>query len=347
MKTIFIMGGATLLLAACTTVTVPVPVTLGPFLPNLLPQSPPIVTHTTYSPAAVPVLPDPAARTATPAVLTPPVLSPTVNGQTPTAIPGVAAPAPIAIPLPANNTQNLSWVAERIYQNEMGGDERKLISWNNQDNFVALGLGNMVWYPANKRGRYAETFPVYLKFVESQRVPLPGWLANRPSNGGPWQDRAAFERASNDQQMTELRNFLKKTLHLQAAFMAGRLQQYLPIMVQQLPPLERQRVISNLQSVQKSPGGWYPLLDYTNFQGDGANPKDRYQGKGWGLLQVLQAMESVQPGPAALAEFMRAADDTLVQRIANSPSERREARLLTPWQNRVRTYLAGGTTAQR
>ncbi|MEZ5450647.1 MAG: hypothetical protein R3E89_17320 [Thiolinea sp.] len=104
--------------------------------------------------------------------------------------------------------------------------------------------------------------------------------------------------------MTELRNFLKQTLPLQAALMAGRLQQFLPTMVQQLPAAERQRVPQNFQTVQNSPGGWYPLLDYTNFQAT-APTRMTVTVDSRGLLQVLQAMEHVPPGPAALAEFMR------------------------------------------
>ncbi|MEZ5450646.1 MAG: hypothetical protein R3E89_17315 [Thiolinea sp.] len=138
MKKILVPGGLVALLAACTTVSVPVPVTLGPFLPNLLPQSPPMVVPTSYTvtPEAAPVpLPDPAVI---------PAVAPNPSGnQPPLVLPGVVEPAPVAIPLPPQTSQNLDGVAERIFRNEMGSDDKRLISWNSQGNFVALGLG--IW----------------------------------------------------------------------------------------------------------------------------------------------------------------------------------------------------------
>jgi len=131
---------------------------------------------------------------------------------------------------------------------------------------------------------------------------------------------------------------MSKTLNLQANFMISRLKQTVPAMIQSLPPHERQRVQNNYQIVERSPGGIYPLLDYIQFKGSGINPAERYQGQGWGLLQVLQEMQTVQPGGAALAEFRRAADDVLVRRIANAPGSSREAQFLSQWLDRISTY---------
>ena len=33
------------------------------------------------------------------------------------------------------------------------------------------------------------------------------------------------------------------------------------------------------------------MIDYVNFKGEGTNPKERYHGEGWGVLQVLDGME--------------------------------------------------------
>ena len=283
-------------------------------------------------------------------ILNVPVLSPINNSQQPQSIPRAQPATPIkaaAIPVistsqPINNSQHkaqdLNWAAQRIFRNQTGGDAKRLVRWNERGNFAALGIGQFIWYPAGKRGQYRETFPAYLDYVKANGVPLPTWLTQRPARGGPWRDTAAFRRAQGDQQMRELHNFMQKTLNLQANFMALQLKQTLPQRISQLPPNQRQKALRSYQTVLKTPGGLYPLLDYVQFQGDGANPAERYNGKGWGLLQVLQNMEQVQPGPAALAEFMRAADDTLVTRIANAPADRREARLLDGWLARVNTY---------
>lgn len=326
MNTKLIIAVACVLLSGCTAMPMAMNTAL---LPGLIPQNPP---------ARTPIYPDSSSlfpqQSSNPLVIVqPPTLSPNpqpTQAQTPS-----TPSAPITGTL---SQQTFAAIADRLYKNEMGGDPSKLLRWNSQENFADLGLGHLVWYPANQRGRYTETFPQYLKYVEAQRVPLPTWLAQRPVNGGPWANQAAFERAKNDKQMLELRNFLEKTLPLQTAFMAGQLRAKLPALTRTLPPAEQQRVFSNFQVMEKTQGGLYPLLDYTLFQGEGANPAERYKNQGWGLIQVLQAMETVSPGPAALGEFMRAADDTLVQRIANAPAERREARLLASWQNRLRTY---------
>ncbi len=52
-------------------------------------------------------------------------------------------------------------------------------------------------------------------------------------------------------------------------------------------------------------GGWYPLIDYINFKGKGIKETEKYNGEGWGLLQVLQTMRPVQKGPQALRELCK------------------------------------------
>ena len=283
-----------------------------------------------YTPVNVPVL-QPASQSST---------------QTPTISKAVATTT-----LPTNNhstraLQDLNWVAKKIYSNQLSNDPTQLVKWNEVGNFAVLGINQLIWYPANKSGSFSETFPAYVEFAKANNVPVPAWIAQRPSRGGPWADAAAFQRASNDPQMRELRGFMAKTLNVQANFMINRLQQRMPTMVNSLPASDRQRVMTNFQRLAQSPGGIYPLLDYLQFKGDGMNPAQRYNGQGWGLLQVLQSMQETSAGPAALAEFRRAADDTLVQRIANAPSDKREARLLNDWLKRINTYQTN-TTASR
>ena len=279
-----------------------------------------------------------------------PVLSPVGTGQQAQALPRtqVAKPVVKASSIPVISTpqttsnsqhkaQDFNWLAQRIFRNQTNGDPKRLVRWNERGNFAALGIGQFIWYPAGKNGSYRETFPAYLDYVKANGIPLPTWLAQRPARGGPWRDSAAFQRAQGDQQMRELLSFMQKTLNLQANFMALQIKQAMPQRINQLPPNQRQTALRSYQTMLRTPGGLYPLLDYVQFQGDGANPAERYNGKGWGLIQVLQNMEQVQPGPGALAEFMRAADDTLVTRIANAPAERREARLVDNWLTRINT----------
>lgn len=357
MKKIIILSIVSGLLSACT--TIPVPVNPGIVIPNVLPRNPLV----TYVPQADPFI---AGQPGTIASTTPQPVAPATTvkaipaSYTPANIPVITIPPanPVtstqhtpALPVPvvAVNTattqkgqlQNLNWMSDRILKNQTGGDLKKLINWNERGNFVTLGIGHFIWYPTAKKGQYTESFPTFLNYAKAHGAPLPAWLANQYQTGAPWSNSAAFNRAQNDPQLKELHAFMNKTLNLQANFMVTRLKQTVPAMLQSLPANERQRVQNNYRVVEKSPGGIYPLLDYIQFKGSGINPAERYRGQGWGLLQVLQEMQNTQPGPAALAEFRRAADDVLVRRIANAPAESREARNLSQWLDRISTYNQG------
>lgn len=245
----------------------------------------------------------------------------------------VTQPQPTVIP-----AKDLNWIAEKVYKNETSGNPALLVVWNDREEFASLGIGHFIWYPAGHRGPYTETFPGLIDYTKAQGVPVPQWLLNRNVRTAPWPSKAAFEQARNDPEMLQLQNFLQQTKNIQANYMSERLTRALPLMLNQVAPQDRDRALKNYQAVEKSPRGLYPLLDYVNFKGEGTSPSERYNGQGWGLLQVLLAMNPVEPGPQALNEFARAAEDVLMRRIANAPPERGEAKWLPGWHNRLNTY---------
>lgn len=245
----------------------------------------------------------------------------------------VTQPQPTVIP-----AKDLNWIADKVYKNETSGSPMLLVVWNDREEFASLGIGHFIWYPAGHRGPYTETFPGLLDYTKAQGVPVPQWLASRPTRTAPWPNKAAFERAKNDPEMQQLRNFLQQTMNIQANYMADRLTRALPLMLNQVAAQDRDRVLRNYQAVEKSPRGLYPLLDYVNFKGEGTSPSERYNGQGWGLLQVLAAMQPVEAGPQALDAFASAAEEVLLRRIANAPPERGEAKWLAGWRNRLGTY---------
>jgi hypothetical protein len=102
------------------------------------------------------------------------------------------------------------------------------------------------------------------------------------------------------------------------------------------PQPQRLRIEKNFRRVAAEPLGFYALMDYVNFKGEGTNPSERYKGQGWGLLQVLETMPGRGP---AMQEFAKAADTVLTRRVENSPPARNEAKWLPGWRNRLRTYL--------
>jgi hypothetical protein len=138
--------------------------------------------------------------------------------------------------------------------------------------------------------------------------------------------------------MRELRQFLTRTIDVQAQFMVARLQQSLAKMLDEAAPAERAKVERQFERVASTPHGCYALVDYVNFKGEGVLQTERYRGEGWGLLQVLQQMQGNEDGARAPREFSKSAAAILRRRVQNSPPERHEARWLPGWLNRVHTY---------
>ncbi|MBI4349081.1 MAG: hypothetical protein HY553_19745 [Elusimicrobia bacterium] len=226
-------------------------------------------------------------------------------------------------------------VSYRVWQNEAGGSSRGLTHWNKGEDFASLGIGHFIWYPAGKRGPFEESFPKLLAFMEAEGVELPAWLRGRPAC--PWPDRQAFRRDMDAPRLEELRNFLTSTLGVQARFMAARLERSLPAMLEAAPDSRRELVRERFERLMSQPQGVYALIDYVNFKGEGVSPTERYNGKGWGLLQVLLDMRG-EGRAANAAEFARSARRILTRRVKNSPPERGEATWLAVWRRRVRTY---------
>ncbi|MDX6765434.1 MAG: hypothetical protein SFU85_01445 [Candidatus Methylacidiphilales bacterium] len=229
-------------------------------------------------------------------------------------------------------------VGRLLWQNECGGTIEGLTSWNKGETFASLGIGHFIWYPPGQDGPFEESFPKLLAFVAQSGAKIPQWVLDTPDC--PWMTREAFEADRHSEKMTSLRIFLKDTVGLQARFAAQRLKNALPLMLASLPDNERASVEKQFNRVAAHPHGAYVLVDYVNFKGEGVKPSERYQGKGWGLLQVLQNMKGTEPGPPALDEFSASAIHVLTQRVALSPPERGEKRWLPGWTNRCLTYRA-------
>ena len=258
------------------------------------------------------------------------------------------AAASLCLPLAGAQTiaisdaQALS-AGQHLWKNECEGKVAGLTSWNAGEDFASLGIGHYIWYPAGKRGPFEESFPELLRDLQAHGQTLPSWLQSIPPC--PWSSRTEFLRAENGPLLRELRALLAKTVGLQARFSADRLQAALPKMLADAPPAQRESVRRQFARVAASPHGVYALVDYVNFKGEGVLPTERYQGKGWGLLQVLAGMKTdpaAVPGPAATGEFAASAARVLTERVILSPPARGEARWLPGWKSRVRTYTSEG-----
>lgn len=252
----------------------------------------------------------------------------------------VASPPPQAVVAPATvlSAAKKAAIGRKIWHNECAGTVEGLTTWNTGEEFPSLGIGHFIWYPAGKRGRFNETWPQFVAFAKRQGVALPTVALAATC---PWSSKAEFQKAFKGPQMTGLRNWLADQVGVQTDFILARSRAALPKILATAPTGERARIEANYRKVGATSNGTYALIDYVNFKGDGSLATERYQGVGWGLLQVLAGMREMTGGQAAgaaAAEFAASAKRVLARRIANSPPERGEKRWLEGWRNRCDTY---------
>jgi len=273
---------------------------------------------------------------------------PAVAGSRPAAAPGLdTAPAPeevrgaatVARPVPAVSPALVVAVGRRIWKNECEGTITGLTSWNKGESFPSLGIGHFIWYPRGGEDRFKESFPSLLAHFRQRGVALPAWLAQ--AGPCPWSSRDEFLAARSSPRMKELRRLLAATISLQAEFIALRMANALPDLLASLAEPERSTVQNRFHALFQTPDGLYALMDYVNFKGEGLKETERYQGQGWGLLQVLQGMRGTPRGAEAAREFAHSAIRVLQRRVANAPEDRRafENKWLPGWEKRCRGYL--------
>jgi len=235
-------------------------------------------------------------------------------------------------------TAELKQISGLIFQNECASKESCLTSWNEGEEFASLGIGHFIWYPAGQKKAFKESFPFLMQFMALKNAELPQWLAMNPLQPNPWPTREQFLAARDSSQMKALRLFLKQSKPLQAEFMQQRLTAALPGMLRGLDKGLQQYIHAQFKRVADAPMGMYLLMDYVNFKGEGTSPEERYHGKGWGMLQVLENMSGDQPGLAAIKAFAKSADQMLTRRVELSPTVRNEIRWLPGWRKRLATY---------
>lgn len=233
-------------------------------------------------------------------------------------------------------------IAERIFQNECAGKTNCLVSWNDGENFASLGIGHFIWFPKDSKAPFQESFPDLLRWFQAHDVLIPAqmssWLI--PENPCPWQTKQDFLKAENQSDIDALRTFLLTTKAEQASFIIDRLSKALPkVLTVGSSEEEKEHMKQQFYRVAASPSGWYALTDYVNFKGEGTKLSERYQGKGWGLAQVLRGMKGKAVGKEAMVSFVNSASYALEQRVKISPPARNEQRWLAGWKKRLTTYL--------
>ncbi len=236
-----------------------------------------------------------------------------------------------------------NYVAKKVWQNEGARNDKYLVWWNNGEDFASVGIGHFIWFSKGHKEKFREVFPMVLSYMEKKKVKMPLWLNSRTAL--PWSNKSEFFIAKKEKskKYMELFNFLKSTTSYQAEFMAIRLENALPAMLKTIDNAKRKSLVKKqFYEVLKNKNGTinerglYVLLDYTNFKGEGTLKSERYNGQGWGLLQVLEHMDSSEINRQKA--FALSAKKMLSRRIKNSPPSRGEKRWRRGWNIRLNTY---------
>ncbi len=235
-------------------------------------------------------------------------------------------------------------IARKIWLNEGSGQRRQLVWWNKGEEFASCGIGHFIWYTAERPMWFRESFPPMLRFLIAHGAKPPRWLT--PRTHCIWKSYEEWKQAKEKQtkRMRELTDFLDRTKGLQARFMLQRLNRAYPKILAyakahgQGAIVERNyRRLLYRKDGSVDPQGAYILIDYINFKGDGIDKSERYQGKGWGLYQVLTRMDPRDPDPHHA--FYAAAKKVLERLIRIAPPQRRLWRFKKGWFSRMETYL--------
>ncbi|MBO1924932.1 hypothetical protein [Thiomicrorhabdus sp. 6S3-12] len=232
-------------------------------------------------------------------------------------------------------------IGQKIYQNECAGKPEYLLFWSEKEAFPSLGIGHFIWFPKGVDAPFEQTFPEFLRYVQrnSSSTKLP--VGNAGFSNAPWKNREVFYALKELGKLADWQAFLQDTFALQAAFIVQRFQSKLPELLAQVPSNRRDEIQSKIDVLLASEKGMFALVDYSNFKGLGTNSKERYQGKGWGLVQVLLAMKLPEhlSETAVLNAFVRATKQTLQQRTQLAPNPKLEASWLPGWFKRLDAYL--------
>jgi hypothetical protein len=236
--------------------------------------------------------------------------------------------------LPPLPKAELDKIGLRVWHNEAAGKVEGLTDWNVGEHFASLGIGHFIWYPEGTKGPFEESFPGLLAFLRQSGVRLPEWLS--AESACPWKDRESFLKEFHGERLKSLRKLLADTVGLQSVYLAQRLEKALPKLLKEAPAPKRPEIEALFLRLSAQPAGRFALIDYVNFKGEGTKASERYAGRGWGLLQVLESM----PSQGDVKDFSHAAEKVLRERVQNSPPERKEDRWLPGWLNRARSYRA-------
>jgi beta-N-acetylhexosaminidase len=227
-------------------------------------------------------------------------------------------------------------IAKKVWHNETGSRKDLLMFWNANEDFISLGIGHFIWYPKVRTSSYVEDFPLFLSYLIENQIPIPQWLATQKHC--PWDNRNEFLDENSSRLKEELQSFLENTMDIQGKYLLKKLPLAIHEILSQENDLKlKDQYLKIFEKLAATHNGVYAMIDYLNFKGSGLSDKERYNGKGWGLLQVVEILHHSQIEPTP-ENFSDAAKEVLIQRVNHSPQKEKEAQWLKGWLKRVSTY---------
>ncbi|BCN93467.1 hypothetical protein THMIRHAM_12520 [Thiomicrorhabdus immobilis] len=240
--------------------------------------------------------------------------------------------------------QETLWIGNRIFQNECASKPEYLTYWGNGEDFPSFGIGHFIWYPTGVAQTFDETFPEMVNYVNHYQK-APFFLQQLEPFNAPWQSKKQFDQAWSSMELKALRDWLLDTQAYQAEFIVQRFQKRFAKALLQPYRVNKQEYYTKLVGrLAETKQGRFALIDYVNFKGFGSQ-QENYQGQGWGLFSVLDAMQikdeqfdSISTD-TLLSEFVLSAKSRLALRARLAPPERDETRWLAGWFKRLEGYL--------
>ncbi|MBB1485937.1 hypothetical protein [Oceanospirillum sediminis] len=232
-------------------------------------------------------------------------------------------------------------ITRNIYFNEASSRKENLLFWNDNENFLSLGIAHFIWYPAGRGKKFSETFPELVRFFRKSGIDVPVWVTH--AKGSPWKNRDEFLNSVGSKKYNDLLRLMDSTKELQTRALITRLSYSLDKILKVTENQDDKDFISRqFYRVSSTEMGYYALVDYVNFKGEGIKESETYlnaQGKpeGWGLKQVLENMKGNSTN--ALREFAESAQFVLNRRVKNSPPEKNEQTWLKGWTKRITSYV--------
>ena len=201
-------------------------------------------------------------------------------------------------------------ISKKIWQNEFKkGTTEGLIQWNENEDFLRLGIGHFVWKNPSSKSKEKNELPELIQYIRnnSPEQNIPNFLTLKFS---PWENREKVYAAKKikGELMQKMEEFFDKTFKTQSQFIFDKTIQF-------INTYHDQRKITTLAQTKQ---GFFVIADYLNFKGESS------------LVLTLDRTQD-----PSVSSFIESAKETIKQEVQRDPNKKI---WLNGWINRVESY---------